>query len=221
MKKISKTNANKIYGLVKDITSKGVEVELDVLDNKDRPIKVTVYPFVSAATKSVIVDDVVEAAMIDGEYNRIYRDVQMARCVIEHMTDIPLPTKIDSESKEEYIDLNVCYDLVHRILVDSSIDLWTTYSDIIELVMDKINSINRTSEIAAAINVAAPGQLAQKVLDLYELLKAELRDLEDNPARISELIESIPDDKLEELAKILGIEEEKVTEVKPEFSVVK
>lgn len=222
MKKMSKSNANKIYGLVKDTTAKGVEIKLPISDNKGNPIKVKVYPFVSAAVKSVIADEVAKAAMIDDEYNRIYRDVQLAKCIIEHMTDIPLPMKIDEKTEEEYVDLNMCYDIVEQLLMDDDAgDLWAVRNYLISVVMDQIDTLNRVSIIATAINCAAPGELAQKVLDLYELLKAELADLESNPARIAELIDNIPEDKLNEFMKAFGLDDGKQNAIKPEFSVVK
>lgn len=223
-KKLTKANAAKIHNFAKASLDKGISTEIAL--GEDTSVEVTLFPSISIAEKAVIVDEVVNAAFIDNKYDKVFRDAQFAKCVLSYMTNIPLPV-VKNENGEELTDLTLCQEIVYSVLFDSSyykdinayLSFVGTCEHISGTIDDAINSIRRTTEISAAIDLAASGKLAQKVLDLYDLLKREISDLTDNPSAIMNLINNIPEDNLDDFLKNILSTETK--DEKQNLSVVK
>lgn len=208
-KKVSNTNSNRLYGAAKKMMKNEIKVDIPVTENEK--VKVTLYPNISLADKAAIIEEVVAAAFIDNEYNPLYRDAYLSKCILTYMTNIPVPMVHDeNDETTDVTDLNICYQLVFNMILGKDECFDEAFNDLLFSLDDRIDSIRTISEITAGHNATATNKLSQKLLDLYEIIKAELDDIENNPSAFLDLLESI--EKSGEVLKDKNV---------PDLSVVK
>ncbi|MEY8365734.1 hypothetical protein AALA22_08840 [Anaerovoracaceae bacterium 41-7] len=190
-KKVSNTNSNKLYGAAKKMLKYEIkDVYLPVTENEK--VKVALYPNISLADKAAIIEEVITAAFVDGVYNPLYMEAYLSKCVLMYMTNIPVPMVYnDDEEPTDVADLNICHQLVHGMILGKNDEFDAAFNDILFNIGERVDSICTVYEIAAGHESTAINKLAQKLLDLYELIKAEIDDIANNPAAFLDLLESI------------------------------
>lgn len=186
MKKMTKKDANEIYRIAKASLDNVEHIEYKV---GDVSTTVKVYTRLALADIKSVVTEVVIAAFVDEDYNELFKDAQLAKCVVDYMTNLPLPTFKDDNGKTS-VDLNVCHEIVFgkNGLANSCPDLKDTIDEINHYILTKIIEIKKSS--------SASEQVFQKILDLYLIFQAEIGDIRSNPTRLLELVENLPSDQI-------------------------
>lgn len=186
MKKMTKKDANEIYRIAKATLDDVQQIEYRVGDTSTT---VSVYTRLALADIKTVMTEVVVASFVDGEYNEIFKDAQLAKCVVEYMTNLPLPT-FKGEDGKMSVDLNLCHEIVFgkNGLVNSCDSLKETLDEINHYILTKVVDIRKA-------NIASE-RAFQKLLDLYHILQAEVEDIKSNPVRLLELADSLPQDQL-------------------------
>lgn len=182
MKKMTKKDANEIYRIAKASLDNVAQIEYKV---GDISTTVDVYTRLALADIKTVMTEVVVASFAGGEYNEIFKDAQFSKCVIEYMTNLPLPT-FKNEKNETSIDLNLCHEIVFgkNGLANSCPDLKETLDEMNHYILTQIIDIRKSSSPSE--------QVFQKLLDLYIAFKSEIEDVKNNPTRVFSLIENLP-----------------------------
>lgn len=111
----------------------------------------------------------------------------LAKEFLDLCTDIipPVTTEVDEETGESICDYTLCYELVFGRYGIAKYDRISTdfLNEILGVIQDFY--LNRI-RVKSPVNL-----LAQKLLDLYELFKYELDDINENPARAFEMMERV------------------------------
>lgn len=139
-------------------------------------IPIEIYNNISIADIKALVDYVAPISY-DSGYDMAIEQSLIAKFFLDNFTDLPVPmTEVDDK---EFPDYNLCHEIVFG---NNGIVMFDRMSkENIELIISFIH--------AKGESLIASEKVAQKVLDLYEILKHEISDLNNNPARKIELVE--------------------------------
>lgn len=110
----------------------------------------------------------------------------LARCIVDLLTDIPVPTIKNEETGEEIGDFNTCYEIVYGVqygLVNDALFKMHVVDVLEDYVFGTIdNSIAENNP---------QNVLAQRIFEIGSALFATLNDLAENPAALTELLEAL------------------------------
>lgn len=193
MKKMTKKDAGEIYKIAKASLNRIEKIDYKI---DDKVITVEVYPRLNVSDLRSIIYGILVAGFATGDYEELFKDAYLARYVIEYMTDIPLPTYKNEDGTSD-VDLNICYEIVfgQNGLV--------TYSPGLKSEIDEINRYVSMHVMTITRSLSSTEALAQKILDLYEIIKLEIEDVKENPIRILDLFENLPNEDLTSITKAL------------------
>ena len=139
-------------------------------------VPIEIYNNIAIADIKALVDYIAPISY-DSGYDMVLEQSLIAKFFLDNFTDLPVPmTKIDDK---EFTDYNLCYEIVFGNNGIVAFDRMSKEN--IELIISFIHA-RRESLIASE-------RAAQKLLDLYEILKQEVSDINNNPARQAELVE--------------------------------
>ena len=181
MKKMTKTNAAKIF---KGVSKWDATIDID-FNIGDVSVPVKVYRKISLSDTMKILDQVLIAAFINGEYNRLFHYGTLARCIVEYLTDIPVPMADKDEDGNEIADLNICYEIVFgedglAHANDEFEKVVCTLCEVIDDVVEKKNA-----------NLSSTNLLSQKILDMADYTKRVINEMIEDPDSITDLISSL------------------------------
>lgn len=144
--------------------------------DRTNTIPIEIYNNISIADIKALVDYVAPISY-DSGYDMAIEQSLIAKFFLDNFTDLPVPmTEVDDK---EFPDYNLCHEIVFG---NNGIVMFDRMSkENIELIISFIH--------AKGESLIASEKVAQKVLDLYEILKHEISDLNNNPARKIELVE--------------------------------
>ena len=139
-------------------------------------VPIEIYNNIAIADIKALVDYIAPISY-DSGYDMVIEQSLIAKFFLDSFTDLPVPTtKIDNKESTDY---NLCYEIVFGNNGIVAFDRMSKEN--IELIISFIHA-RRESLIASE-------RAAQKLLDLYEILKQEVSDINNNPARQAELVE--------------------------------
>lgn len=144
--------------------------------DRTNTIPIEIYNNIAIADIKALVDDIAPISY-DSGYDMVIEQSLIARFFLDNFTDLPVPmTKIDNK---ESVDYNLCYEIVFGSNGIMAFDRMSKEN--IELIISFIH--------ARGESLIASEMAAQKLLDLYEILKQEISDINNNSARQAELVE--------------------------------
>lgn len=153
--------------------------------DKNNTVPINIVNTVALADIRNIVQEVVIAGHLNDNYDPVFMDGVFARCFLEYLTDCSVIIGVDENGKDQYVDLNICYELIFgQNGVVKNDKIAANIVSKIRYYIDICNSI--------AIKEEEPvQQLGQKILDLYYILRAEAASIEDNAAEQTQILEAI------------------------------
>ena len=144
--------------------------------DRTNTIPIEIYNNIAIADIKALVDDIAPISY-DSGYDMVIEQSLIARFFLDNFTDLPVPmTKIDNKESTDY---NLCYEIVFGSNGIMAFDRMSKEN--IELIISFIH--------ARGESLIASERAAQKLLDLYEILKQEISDINNNPIRQVELVE--------------------------------
>ena len=188
MKKMNTKEANKIFN---EINDKWDDV-LSLTYGKSK-IPVKVYCNIPITVITTIANLVTELSCNNNSFNYINCRMVLARCIVDLLTDIPVPTVKNEETGEDSGDFNTCYEIVYGVqygLVNDA--LFKTH--VVDVLEDYVfGTIDNSIAENNSQNV-----LAQRVFETGSALFSTLNDLVENPVALTDFLESLSNAEAEE-----------------------
>ena len=152
--------------------------------SKNDTLQMNIWNVIPMHLGYVMLDEVKAFIKMHGDANFYSVKSVVAKEFLEFCTDLPQPEVAD-ENGEMICDYTLCYELVFGRYGVAKYDRISAefLDEMLKLVEDFY---------LAEIKVSEPvNQLVLKILDLYELFKYELDDMNENPAKTLEMMERI------------------------------
>jgi len=171
-----------------EIANKLFEAVVDTINQPEsiiyKGLNVKVHTNVPFTELIKFVERVVYAGYSGGEKNDMLCELEIARCIIDDLSDIPMPM-ITGDDGNKIENLNLCYEIVFG--QGGLIELSDGLSHLVGVVYEYV-----TSEIKERkFRGSAQNRVMEKLLDLYELSKMEINDMLTNPVRLDNLLEMV------------------------------
>lgn len=144
--------------------------------DRTNTIPIEIYNNIAIADIKSMADYIAPICYESG-YDMAIEQSVLSKLFIESFTDLPVPTT--KKGDNEFPDYNLCYEIVFGRNGIVAFD--RTSKENIELIISFVH--------AKGESLIASERVAQKLLDLYEILKHEISDINNNPARQAELAE--------------------------------
>ena len=180
MKKMGKTAAAKFE---KAINNQFKEVEKVTYKLGEEEFEVDIYTNISAVDLNQLVEVAIISGYIDEKIDTFYRDCTIAKFIVEYFTSIPVPVVKTKDGDIE--DVYTCYDIVFGYggLIDKSNKL--------KEVVKRVISYSDSAIKNMIANDTYVNKFCAKFLELYEILKSEVKDMADNPAAVDNMLRLI------------------------------
>lgn len=180
MKKMGKTAAAKFE---KAINNQFKEVEKVTYKLGEEEFEVDIYTNISAVDLNQLVEVAIISGYIDEKIDTFYRDCTIAKFIVKYFTSIPVPVVKTKDGDIE--DVYTCYDIVFGYggLIDKSNKL--------KEVVKRVISYSDSAIKNTIANDTYVNKFCAKFLELYEILKSEVKDMADNPAAVDNMLRLI------------------------------